>query len=129
MRLGDFWMSGPLGLGVGIWQAAMQRRGGPPNVLCDAIARKVCVSAKHDEQLLTLAPHVVYKRSRKEVPTLDAVLFARDGHVVNKASLRTYALEELSDIALTDESFTVLASFEADDPDYAGRTICAVQAV
>lgn len=100
-----------------------------PSPLCSAIAHKVCITAKYDDENLKLAPHVVYKRGHKEVQTLDAVLVERGGHAVNHPSLRTYNAAELSEIAVTDEGFTVSPDFEPDDVQYAGRTICIVETV
>jgi len=115
-----------LGLGLGLSSGGARPA---PNPLCDAIARKVCVVANDGDDLLKLAPHVVYERTRKEVVTLDAVLLARNDRASNNPRIRTYRVDDLSEVTLTDEAFTVLSGFEADDPEYAGRTICIVQPV
>jgi hypothetical protein len=117
-----------VGMGLGLGLGLGGNTGSPSaNPLCDAVARKVCVTAKDGDDVLKLAPHVVYKRTKKDVVTLDAVLLARNTHPVNHESIRTYRVDSLTDIAITDDGFTVLPGFEADDPEYAGRTICVVQ--
>lgn len=121
-------MSLNLGLGLGLGSTTSTTLP-PEQPLCDAIARKLMVTAQYDDQLLKIAPHVVYKRGRRNIVTVDAVLISREGHPVNRPTLRTYTLSDLSGITLTDEGFTVLAGFEADDPEYADSTICVVEAV
>lgn len=58
---------------------------------------------------------------------LDAALFERDGKPVNNVRLRTYRLDDLTEVRLTDEGFAIDPGFEPDDPIYAGRTVCIVQ--
>jgi hypothetical protein len=115
-----------LGLGLGLGSRAGRN---PPNPLCDAIAALKLVTATDGNVTLKLAPHVVYRRGRREIPTLDAVLIERNGNPVNRESIRTYRVDDLTDITVIDEGFTVFADFDPDEPEYAGRTVCIVQAV
>jgi len=119
-----------LGLGLSLSLGGGTRLAVTPKpTICDAIAQKVCITAILDGEPLKLAPHIVYKRGKKETITLDAVLIARGDHPVNHQSLRTYNVADLLDITVTDEGFTVFSGFEADDTEYAGRTVCIVQTV
>ena len=120
-----------VGLGLGIGLGLGPSRGGaaPANPLCDAIARKVCVVAKDGDTVLKLAPHVVYKRGARDIAMLDAALLERDGKPVNNVRLRTYRLDDLTEVTLTDEGFAIDPGFESDDPIYTGRTVCIVQSV
>jgi len=87
------------------------------------------VTANDGNIALKLAPHIVYKRGRREILTLEAVLIERNGNPVNRESMRTYRVDDLSDIAVTSDGFTIFADFDPSEPEYAGRTICVVQTV
>lgn len=120
-----------VGLGLSLGIGLGMRTGGSPSKppLCDAIDRQLCVTATDGGTVLTLAPHVVYKRGRREVVTLDAVLLARNGSPVNNPRMRTYPVDDLSEIAVTDEGFTVDPDFDPDEAAYAGRSVCIIQPV
>lgn len=113
-----------IGLGLGLGPNGSSK---PP--LCAAIEAMRTVTADDGNDTLTLAPHIVYKRTRREIVTLDAVLIARNGQPVNRESLRTYRVDDLSNIVVMDNGFSVFADFDPGDPEYTGRTICVVQAV
>lgn len=119
-----------VGLGLGLGLGLSSSRGGtlkPP--LCGAIESKLMVTATDGTVLLKLSPHVVYTRTKKDIVTLDAVLVERNGQPVNRENLRTYRLDDLADITVTNDGFTILVGFDPDEPEYAGRTVCIVQAV
>lgn len=115
-----------LGIGLGL---GLGPRGGHNLPLCNAIAANKCVTANDGNITLKLAPHVVYKRGKREVLSVDAVLIERNGQPVNRETLRTYRVDDLSDIVISDDGFTVLPDFDPSEPEYAGRTVCIIQAV
>lgn len=118
-------MSLSLGLGLGLRH---QRGGGvPTNPLCDAIKRKVCVTAEHNGKTLKLAPHIVYVR--KDERTLDALLLETDGKPANKKKLASYSVAELASIIAISESFEPSAGFDPNEPEYLSQPECVVETV
>lgn len=117
-----------IGLGIGLGLSS-GRNNPPKQPLCVAIEAKRMVTATDGNVLLKLAPHIVYRRGSRNVLTLEAVLVERNGQPVNRESLRTYRVDDLSDIAVTDDGFTVLTDFDPNEPEYTGRTVCIVEAV
>lgn len=116
-----------IGLGLNL---SLGSQGNPPQPpLCQAIAAKRIVTAMDGDMALKLAPHVVYRRTRREIETLEAVVIERNGKPFNQTNLRSYRVADLSSIVVTDENFTVSPDFDPDEPEYAGRTICIVQTV
>lgn len=95
--------------------------------LCEAIAQKVCVTAKHKNKEVTLAPHVVYGADNGQ--SLDAVVVEENGRAPNKPKLSTFKVADLADIAVTVRAFAPDAGFDPNDPEYAGKIVCVVQPV
>ncbi|WP_145198828.1 hypothetical protein [Sphingobium sp. B2] len=118
-----------IGLSLSLSLGSQRGQSAPANPLCNAINAKVLVAAKDGDTVLKLAPHIVYKWTKKETPVLDAVLLERDGKSVNKTSLRRYPVEALSEITILDEGFTVDPDFDANDPAYSRGAFCVVESV
>lgn len=119
-----------LGLGIGLTLGSGNRGGAAAQPsICDAIQARKCITVKDGDTVLKLAPHIVYKWTKKEIITLDASLLERDGRPVNKVSLRRYPVEDLSELVILDEGFTVAPDFDASDLAYSRGTICVVQLV
>jgi hypothetical protein len=114
-----------LGLGLGLGQNVAATSGRSP--LCEAIHRKVCVSAERKNKQLLLAPHVVYTDA--DAQYLDAVVVAENGKKPNKAKIATYAVADLASVAITDTTFKPNTGFKPNDPKYAGKTVCVVEMV
>ena len=115
-----------LGLGLGL----NSNRGGAPSVspLCDAIARKVCVSATEKGKSLILAPYVVY-RGHGGAQDVDGVVIERDGKAPNKEKIDAFKVSDLSEITLTDRPFAPVAGFDPADAKYADKIVCIVNLV
>ena len=108
-------MSMGLGLKLGLGS------GGPTkSPICDAIAAKVMITATHNRRTITLAPHIVYKRGKDAVITLDAV---PQGGI----SLRSYTVAKLTDIKSNGVGFVPVAGFDPDIRRYREKTICVVK--
>lgn len=118
-----------VGIGIGLGFQNGGRKRPPHGTLCDAIARKVCITVKDGDVLLKLAPHVVFNRGKHKIPTLDAVLVERDGKPANQANLRQFPIEALLELVVLDEGFTIHPKFDPDDPAYAGAPLCIVKPV
>lgn len=97
------------------------------DLLCQAIAGKVCTTATHNRTKLVLAPHILYRRGTQEVPMLDAIVVERAGKPVKDAVLRTFTVSALSGLAVTDRPFVPSPSFKPDNRRYLNKTICAVE--
>lgn len=119
---------GSLALGLGLGMSGSRRPAQPYDVLCQAIANKVCVTAADKKGALVLAPHVVY-RGNNEQYFLDAVVVAQDGKAPNKPKLDTFKVADLSAIDLTNDTFAPEAGFNPDDAKYRDKTVCVVQIV
>lgn len=117
-------MSMNLGLGLGL---GSHRAPQPQNPLCAAIAALKMVTVNDGGLSLKLAPHIVYRRGRWETLTLEAVLVERDGKPVFNDRLRTYRVDDLSEIVVTEDAFSISSEFDPIEPEYQTRTICAVQ--
>lgn len=111
-----------LGLGLGLTSGGKSK--GP---LCQAIERKVCVSAKHKKKTLILAPHVVYGSDTGRL--VDAVTIEEDGRTPNKPKLSTFEADKLADVSLTDRAFAPDPGFNPGDIEYSGKIVCIVQVV
>jgi hypothetical protein len=111
-----------IGLSLGLSLGGQQLGGGqtPDNALCDAIKRKVCVTATHNRRTVTLEPHIVYKRGAKFEMTLDAVRQPEDG-------LRSFAVSKLTNIVAVDAPFVPNSGFNPDLRRYRKETTCVVQ--
>ena len=119
-----------VGLGLGIGLGLGGNQGGAPSngPLCDAIARKVCVTATEKGKSLLLAPYVVY-RGHGGAQDVDGVVIERDGKAPNKEKIDAFKVSDLSEIALTDRSFAPVAGFDPADAKYADKIVCIVNLV
>jgi hypothetical protein len=87
-------------------------------ILCQAIAKRVCVTATYNGQAITLAPHIVFTKYDDQF--LGAVTVEQDGKKPKVNKLGTFKLAGLNDLTLTQQPFEPRRSFRADDPQYAG---------
>lgn len=99
----------------------------PTDILCQAIAHKMCVTATYNGKAVTLAPHIVFVKHGDQF--LYAVTVDQDGKKAKKSKLGTFKLAGLTSIASTVRPFVPQRSFQADDPRYAGNTVCVLPAV
>lgn len=113
-----------LGLGLGFGNNRGTSSKGP---ICDAIARKVCISATHKKKALILAPHVAYNAPSGQ--TMDGVVIEQNGKAPNKPKLEPFLVQDLESVAVTDRTFTPDPRFNPDDPEYAGKVVCVIQMV
>lgn len=117
-----------LGLGIGLTLGGGMGGRPAPDILCEAVAKRLCVTANDGDIAIKIAPHIVYKRTKKETRTVDAVLVERNGKPVNHATLRSYTVAELSDIAITEDGFTVDPDFDPQDIEYSRGAFCVLEA-
>lgn len=118
-----------IGIGISLTNLAMQgARPGSPTI-CDAVARKACITVNDGDVLLKLAPHVVFNRGKHKVPTLEAVMIERDGKPANQTNLRQFPIESLLELVILDEGFSIHPKFDPDDPAYAGAPLCIVKPI
>ena len=96
------------------------------DILCAAIAKRVCVTATYNGKAMTLAPHILF--TKHDDPFLGAVTVDQDGKKPKLIKLGTFKLAGLSAIAPTTKLFVPLRSFRADDAPYVGTTICVLKA-
>lgn len=99
----------------------------PGELLCNAIAAKVCVTATIKGKAYKLAPYVVYTGGKAGVLLVDAVTIERDGKPSNKAKIEPFDVADLLGLTRTADAFTPLAGF--DPAEYAGQAICIIQIV
>lgn len=95
------------------------------DILCQAIAQRVCVAATYNGKALTLAPHIVFTKYDDQF--LAAVTVDQDGKKPKVTKLGTFKLAGLTDLSVTTKPFEPRRSFSADDPRYAGNMVCALQ--
>jgi hypothetical protein len=86
----------------------------------------MCVTATYNRKLVTLAPHIVFTKHDDQY--LGAVTVEQDGKKPKMAKLGTFKLAGLTAITSTTKLFIPQRSFRADDPQYAGKTVCVLQA-
>ena len=113
-----------LSLGLGGQRGRGAASKGP---LCDAIQKRVCVSANEKKKQHVLAPHVVYVRDGEQ--RLAAVTVETDGNAPNKAKLELFKVVDLTDIAVLDRPFTPDPGFEPNGSEYGNEIICIVEMV
>ena len=106
--------------------AAVSETGAQEEMLCLAIAKRTCVVALYNGTVMTLAPHILY--TRHDEPHLRAVTIDQDGRKPKIAKLGTFKLAGLRDLQATKRLFVPQRSFDAGAPEYAGTTICCIQA-
>ena len=107
-----------MGLGLGVAPTA------PTAILCQAIARHVCVTATYNNKALILAPHIVFTKHDDQF--LGAVTIEQDGKKSKVSKLGTFKLTGLTAIASTTTQFEVYRSFNTADPQYADNIVCAL---
>lgn len=100
-----------LGLGLGL----TGKGGTTPNPLCEAIGKRVFVTAIEGNGTVTFAPHVVYVRAKDQWVA---------GAEAGEGKLRTWKVSKLSNIALTAEPFTPASGFDPHDPQFGDEIIC-----
>jgi hypothetical protein len=96
------------------------------DVLCQAIAGRMCVTATYNGKVVTLAPHIVFVKHGDQF--LSAVTIDQDGKKAKMSKLGTFKLAGLTSIAPTTRPFVPQRSFRADDPLYVGNTVCVLPA-
>lgn len=94
------------------------------DILCQAIARKVCVTATYNRKPMTLAPHAVY--TKHDEPHLAAVTVDQDGKKPMRPKVGTFKLSGLTDVAITKKLFATHKEFSAADPKFIDQTICMI---
>ena len=99
--------------------------GSPEDILCQAIARRLCVSTTYNKRAVTLAPHIVY--TRNDELYLRAVTLDQDGRKPREAKLGTFKLAGLGSVTGTSRLFVPFPGFTADDPAYAEGVMCALR--
>jgi predicted transcriptional regulator len=95
------------------------------NILCQAIARRQCVITTYNKRAVTLAPHILF--TRHDEMFLRAVTLDQDGKKPREAKLGTFKLAGLGSVTGTSRLFIPFPGFSADDPAYAGNTVCALR--
>ncbi len=94
-------------------------------LLLEAIALKKCVTVTYNRVTMKLAPHILY--SRNDAFYVDAVALEKEGQPPREFKLGAFHLAGLSDVALTDEPFTIEPVYNRADPKYQGTTLFAVE--
>lgn len=94
------------------------------DLLCEAVARKVCVTVTYNRKPMTLAPHAVFTKHGE--PYLAAVTVDQEGKKPMRPKVGTFKLSGLTDIAITKKLFAVHKEFNAADPKFADQTICMI---
>lgn len=94
------------------------------DTLCQAIKRRVCITATYNRKAVTLAPHIVYTKHGDHF--LCAVTVDQDGKKSKMAKLGIFKLTGLTDISLTTKLFVPQRAFQADAPEYVGNTVCVL---
>lgn len=118
-----------LSLGLGIGQSGARPAPSSGDLLCQAIAGKVCVTATLKGKAVKLAPHVVYLKGPSDEHQLDAVTVESNGKPVNKPKLSMFKVSDLIGLALTPSAFIPNAGFDPNDAKYAGKVICIVNLI
>lgn len=96
----------------------------PIDMLCAAIARRMCVAATYNKRSVILAPHVVYNRHGE--PFLRAVTVEQDGRRPKELKLGTFKLAGLGGLAATTRPLVRFPGYPADEIDYAEDMIYAL---
>ena len=97
----------------------------PTQILLEAIARQLCVSATYNRMAMTLAPYILY--TRHDDLFVDAVALERDGKKPKELKLGTFKLSGLGMVAITRRSFSPEPGFNAGAEKYAGTTLFAIE--
>lgn len=116
-----------LGLGLGSGGGGSRQPPLPGELLCDAIARKMCVTATVKNKAQKLAPHAVYPGQAAGVLLVDCLTVEREGKASNRKRLDAFDVADLQGLALTADVFTVVPGF--DPAKYAGQAICIVEVI
>src|SRR6201996_6162860 len=94
-------------------------------VYFEAIALRKCIRATYNRMVVTLAPHILYKRHDELY--IDAVTIERDGAAPREAKLGTFKVDGLNDPRLDNYRFRPFPAFRSSDPKYAGATVASVR--
>lgn len=96
-------------------------------LLCRAIAQKLCVEVVYNKTAMKLAPHILY--TRHDDHFVDAVTVEQDGRKPKVTKLGTFKVAGLTGVALTKRLFAAQRLFDPSDPKYAGTTTCVINGV
>lgn len=97
----------------------------PTQILLEAIARRLCVSATYNRVAMTLAPYILY--TRHDELFVDAVALERDGKKPKELKLGTFKLSGLGTVGLTRQIFSAEPIFDPGMERYVGTTLFAVE--
>jgi hypothetical protein len=84
----------------------------------------MCVTAVYNKRVVTLAPHIVF--TKHDELFLRAVTVEQGGRRPKELKLGTFKLVGLSSVNPTTRLFVPQFGFGANDPEYAGKTVCVV---
>ena len=90
----------------------------------EAIEVRRCVSARYNNVVIILAPHILYTRHGE--PYVDAVTVQRDGKPPKEVKLSSFKLDGLHDLELDARGFDPDPRFDAKGERYTGQTLFAV---
>ncbi|WP_425404357.1 hypothetical protein [Hwanghaeella sp.] len=97
-----------LGLGLGMNRAPPQGKKASSDILCEAISKKVRVTATYEGENFTLEPYVVYDLGDPAVTYVDARIVSTYAPPGNRPpALAPIEVSALSKIALTSDAFVV----------------------
>lgn len=90
----------------------------------EAIARSLLVTARYNQQIMTLAPHALF--ARREELFLRALNLTKNWRADEDRRLGQFKLDGLSEVALTEEPFEPLPNNESYLADETEELLLAV---
>ena len=96
-------------------------------LLCNAIERRLCLSFTASGRACVFAPHVVY-RGLWGLPRIDGVVLIRGDKPIRRSKVQSFRVDRLTDVRLTDQTFSPDSVFDPCAGRYWNRIIRMVAA-